>query len=115
MVRRKKPKITGADPNYSHTFERFRAVESDMPPDVKIPGVNDQSTSPHQAATTTNEEAGVVEPKATTAETKTPAPKAKKPVAKPKAKSKDDCSKTDYSKTETRTGRGAKCIQSATR
>jgi|GEM_PF-2415706 len=85
MVRRKKPKITGADPNYSHTFERFRAVESDMPPDVKIPGVNKQSTSPDQAATTTNEEAGVVDQKATAAETKTPAPKAKKPVAKPKA------------------------------
>ncbi len=85
MVRRKKPKITGADPNYSHTFERFRAVESDMPPDVKIPGVNEQSTSPSQAAATTNQEAGVVEPKTTAAETKTPAPKAKKPVAKPKA------------------------------
>ena len=86
MVRRKKPKITGADPNYSHTFERFRAVESDMPPDVKIPGVNEQSANPSKDATTTNEEAAaVVEPKASAAETKTPAPKAKKPVAKPKA------------------------------
>ncbi|MFQ1701911.1 hypothetical protein ACJ5NV_15085 [Loktanella agnita] len=85
MVRRKKPKITGADPNYSHTFERFRAVESDMPPDVKIPGVNEQSANPSKDATTTNEEAAVVEPKVSAAETKTPAPKAKKPVAKPKA------------------------------
>ncbi len=85
MVRRKKPKITGADPNYSHTFERFRAVESDMPPDVKIPGVNEQSTSPSQDATNPKEVAGVVEPKATAAETKTSASKPKKPVTKPKA------------------------------
>ena len=39
MVRRKKPQITGEDPKYAHTFERLRPVESDMPPDVKIPVV----------------------------------------------------------------------------
>ena len=43
MVRRKKPQITGEDPKYAHTFERLRPVESDMPPDVKIPGVAEQS------------------------------------------------------------------------
>lgn len=41
MVRRKKPQITGEDPKYAHTFERFRPVESDMPPAVKIPGIDD--------------------------------------------------------------------------
>ena len=43
MVRRKKPQITGEDPKYAHTFERLRPVESDMPPDVKIPGVAEQA------------------------------------------------------------------------
>ena len=43
MVRRKKPQITGEDPKYAHTFERLRPVESDMPPDVKIPGGAEQA------------------------------------------------------------------------
>lgn len=86
MVRRKKPKITGEDPNYSHTFERMRPVESDMPPDVKIPGVaekpteTDQQPSPKPTATKTA---------ATTKPPASPRPSATKPQrapAKPKAK-----------------------------
>lgn len=86
MVRRKKPQITGEDPKYSHTFERLRPVESDMPPDVKIPGVTDEAPQPATKPT----------PKSQTAETPTtpkpkatPKPAATKPqkqAAKPKAK-----------------------------
>lgn len=43
MVRRTKPKITGDDPKYSHTFERYRPVETDMPSDVKIPDKSAQA------------------------------------------------------------------------
>ncbi|MEM1363979.1 MAG: hypothetical protein AAGF94_20155 [Pseudomonadota bacterium] len=86
MVRRKKPQITGEDPKYSHTFERLRPVESDMPPDVKIPGVAEEAPQPEPKPT----------PKPQTAETPptpkpkaTPKPAATKPQkqpAKPKAK-----------------------------
>lgn len=46
MVRRTKPKITGDDPKYSHTFERYRPVETDMPSDVKIPDKSAQAIEP---------------------------------------------------------------------
>ena len=39
MARRKKPQIKGTDPSYDHSFERFRPVPNDMPPDVVVPGV----------------------------------------------------------------------------
>lgn len=87
MVRRKKPKITGEDPNYSHTFERLRPVESDMPPDVKIPGVAAGAPSPDTRPTPQPKTA---ETPATTKPAATPKPKAttpKKPPAKPNAKS----------------------------
>jgi len=48
MVRRTKPKITGDDPNYSHTFERYRPIETDMPSDVKIPEKSAQAIEPSQ-------------------------------------------------------------------
>ena len=56
MVRRTKPKITGDDPKYSHTFERYRPVETDMPSDVKIPDKSAQAIEPSrqtQSPTTT--------------------------------------------------------------
>lgn len=48
MVRRTKPKITGDDPKYSHTFERYRPIETDMPSDVKIPEKSAQAIEPSQ-------------------------------------------------------------------
>jgi hypothetical protein len=39
MARRKKPQIKGTDPSYDHSFERFRPVPNDMPPDVVVPGI----------------------------------------------------------------------------
>ena len=48
MVRRTKPKITGDDPKYSHTFERYRPIETDMPSDVKIPEKSAQAIVPSQ-------------------------------------------------------------------
>ena len=87
MVRRKKPQITGEDPKYSHTFERLRPVESDMPPDVRIPGVAEEA--PQAEAKPTPKPQTAKEP-ATTKPKTTPKPvaaKPQKPPAKPKAKS----------------------------
>ena len=87
MVRRKKPKITGEDPKYSHTFERMRPVESDMPPDVKIPGVADEALQPDAKPTPkskTAETSATTEP---TAAPKLKATKPKKPPTQPRAKS----------------------------
>jgi len=81
MVRRKKPKITGEDPNYSHTFERLRPVESDMPPDVKIPGV-DGGTA--RAPEPPKADAPAKKADAPTTNSKAPTPK--KTPAKPRAK-----------------------------
>ena len=86
MVRRKKPQITGEDPKYSHTFERLRPVESDMPPDVKIPGVADEAAKP---ATKPTPKTQTAETPATPKPKATPKPAATKPQkqpAKPKAK-----------------------------
>lgn len=44
MARRKKPQIKGTDPSYDHSFERFRPIPNDMPPDVIVPGVTSQTT-----------------------------------------------------------------------
>lgn len=44
MARRKKPQIKGTDPSYDHSFERFRPVPNDMPPDVVVPGVATEKT-----------------------------------------------------------------------
>lgn len=86
MVRRKKPQITGEDPKYAHTFERLRPVESDMPPDVKIPGVAEDvpqtATKPSPNPPTT-ETPATPKPKATP---KPVAAKPKKQPAQPKAK-----------------------------
>ena len=96
MVRRKKPKITGEDPNYSHTFERMRPVESDMPPDVKIPGVADKPAEPETkampepaATKTTTAPKPATSPKPTTTKskqipTKLQAKQAQKPTNLPK-------------------------------
>ncbi len=87
MVRRKKPQITGEDPKYSHTFERLRPVESDMPPDVKIPGVADAAPQPDAKPTPKPQ---TTETPATTKAAATPKTKtttAKKPPTKPKSKS----------------------------
>ncbi len=86
MVRRKKPQITGEDPKYAHTFERLRPVESDMPPDVKIPGVAEKApqaeTKPSPIPQTAVTPA-TPKPKATP---KPVAAKPKKQPAHPKAK-----------------------------
>lgn len=86
MVRRKKPQITGEDPKYSHTFERLRPVESDMPPDVKIPGVAKEASQP---ATKPTPKTQTAKTPATPNPKATPKPAATKPQkqpAKPKAK-----------------------------
>ena len=82
MVRRKKPQITGEDPKYSHTFERLRPVESDMPPDVRIPGVAEETS---QAEAKSTPKPQTAEEPATTKPKTTPKPVAAKPK-KPKAK-----------------------------
>lgn len=90
MVRRKKPKITGEDPNYSHTFERLRPVESDMPPDVKIPGVADE---PAQSVEPAKPKSADTKPKTAQADKKPAADrtrKPRKPAAKPKPKATAD-------------------------
>ena len=43
MARRKKPQIKGTDPSYDHSFERFRPIPNDMPPEVIVPGVEKQA------------------------------------------------------------------------
>lgn len=86
MVRRKKPQITGEDPKYAHTFERLRPVESDMPPDVKIPGVAEkapQTEAKPSPNPPTTETPATPKPKATQ---KPVAAKPKKQAAQPKAK-----------------------------
>ena len=86
MVRRKKPQITGEDPKYAHTFERLRPVESDMPPDVKIPGVAGEAPQTASKPTPnpqTAETPASPKPKATP---KPVATKPKKQPAPPKAK-----------------------------
>lgn len=45
MARRKKPTVTEGDPSYSHQFKSFRPVETDMPPDVKIPNLEPKDES----------------------------------------------------------------------
>lgn len=76
MVRRNKPKITGEDPKYSHTFERLRPVPSDMPPDVKIPGVETVEDKP---STETKPGPIKAESQATKPDKKPTAARAKKP------------------------------------
>jgi hypothetical protein len=49
MARRKKPQIKGTDPSYDHSFERFRPIPNDMPPDVVVPGVEKEQTPPAAA------------------------------------------------------------------
>ena len=86
MVRRKKPKITGEDPNYSHTFERLRPVESDMPPDVKIPGVTPE---PPTSEAPPKSEPANTKPKPAQADKKPAAAHPKKPrKTAPKSKPK---------------------------
>ena len=82
MVRRKKPQITGEDPKYAHTFERLRPVESDMPPDVKIPGVAEQApqTEPKPSPNPqTTETPATPKPVATKPKKQPTQPKAKNP------------------------------------
>lgn len=84
MVRRKKPQITGEDPKYAHTFERLRPVESDMPPDVKIPGVAEEAP---QTETKPSPNPQTADTPATPKPKATPKPvtaKPKKQPAKPK-------------------------------
>ena len=86
MVRRKKPQITGEDPKYAHTFERLRPVESDMPPDVKIPGVTKEAP---QTETIPSPNPQNTETPATPKPKATPKPvptKPKKQPAQPKGK-----------------------------
>ena len=86
MVRRKKPQITGEDPKYAHTFERLRPVESDMPPDVKIPGVAGEAP---QTKTNPSPNPPTADTPATPKPKTTPKPVAAKPKkqpAQPKAK-----------------------------
>lgn len=49
MARRKKPQIKGTDPSYDHSFERFRPIPNDMPPDVVVPGVSKDDKSVEEA------------------------------------------------------------------
>ena len=73
MARRKKPQIKGTDPSYDHSFERFRPVPNDMPPDVIVPGIKaDQKSAEAVAATKTE---------STSREPATVIPVRKKPTA----------------------------------
>lgn len=86
MARRKKPQIKGTDPSYDHSFERFRPIPNDMPPDVVVPGVEAPSPKTESKATATLQpakvepEQGPAKPKAQT-RPKSPARKKPKPVA----------------------------------
>ncbi|MEO1139402.1 MAG: hypothetical protein AAFW87_08090 [Pseudomonadota bacterium] len=111
MVRRKKPKITGDDPNYSHTFERFRPVESDMPPDVKIPGVNQSPAKPEhidQSAKPKTEAAkpavAATKPKASAKVDVKPKQKPEIAPAKPKASKPKPVSTNEPKTTDTPRG-----------
>ena len=77
MARRKKPQIKGTDPSYDHSFERFRPIPNDMPPEVTVPGVKKPETN-------TLPEEPQKKPDRSETPKPTPAATSPKPVAAPR-------------------------------
>lgn len=50
MPRRQRPVVKGSDPAYSHQFETFEPVPSNMPPTVVIPGMEKPQPDPIEKA-----------------------------------------------------------------
>ena len=101
MGRRERPSVKGTDPAYSHTFqtERPKVLPNGMPPSVKIPGLNDDTSKADDTATDdvvaveTAPAPDATDPPARAAEPKVePAPEAKteakRPAAKPSKRAK---------------------------
>ena len=95
MGRRERPSVKGTDPAYSHTFqtERPKVLPNGMPPSVKIPGLNDDTSkaddtaSDSTAAVETAPAPDAADPPAKAAEPKVePTPEAKTEAKRPAAK-----------------------------
>lgn len=84
MARRKKPQIKGTDPSYDHSFERFRPIPNDMPPDVIVPGVkNNANTVDPQPSEKQPAPVKKPAPKKATKQASPPPPTPHQPTAEP--------------------------------